>query len=420
MANLMLLQLNYVQMNGSYEDFPEELRWLCMHGFSLKSIPLDLPMENLVALDMSYSNIESFDMSKDKRLLGSLKILDLSFSIHLHSVGGFLEIPALERLILRKCINLIEVCESIERCVELVHVDLSYCYKLKKVPIFIAKLKKVKTLLLDGCGSRESQIKTIPSDLKLFSFSLPSSLRILSLANNNLSNESFPKDLSCLSMLQELRLDNNPIVSMPDCVRSLPRLEILCMNYCGMVISIEHPPPMLRELSIDKFYRKTSLRKIKFDPEMFPLRLRGAWGVLPPSSFEIDGMVKIQDMACVEEKVLHSLAWSDLEFIRERRMRTRTGGPSVECQTQMYYEFGIFSTFYLGNEMPNWIEYRTEGPSMSFTIPSSTNKLRGLNFCCVGTSHLCADEYVKMPWIEISNNTENYTWIYDHCIGEVK
>ncbi|XP_076924849.1 disease resistance protein Roq1-like [Bidens hawaiensis] len=387
MDNLMLLQFNYVQMNGSYEDFPEELRWLCMQGFSLKSIPLDLPMENLVALDI---------------------------------VGGFLEIPALERLILRKCKSLIGVCESIEQCVELAHIDLSYCYQLKKVPISIAKLKKVKTLLVDGCSSHESQIKTIPSDLKLFSFSLPSSLRILSLANNNMSNESFPSDFSSLSMLQELCLDNNPIVSMPDCMRSLPRLEILYMNYCRMVISIENPPPRLSELSIDSFYRKTSLRKIKFDPEMFPLRLRGAWGVVPPSSFEIDGVVKIQDMAGVEEKVLHSLAWSDLEFIRERRLRTRTGGPSVECQTQMYYEFGIFSTFYLGNEMANWIEYRSEGPSISFTIPSSTNKLRGLNFCCVGTSHLCAYEYVKMPWIEISNNTKNYTWIYDHYIGEVK
>ncbi|KAI3739223.1 hypothetical protein L2E82_29622 [Cichorium intybus] len=60
MDNLMLLQLNFVQISGSYENFPEELRWLCMHGFPLKSIPSDLPMENLVALDMSYSKIESF------------------------------------------------------------------------------------------------------------------------------------------------------------------------------------------------------------------------------------------------------------------------------------------------------------------------------------------------------------------------
>ena len=64
MDNLMLLQLNYVhQLKGSYKNFPQDLRWLCMHGFPLKSLPSNLPMENMVALDMSYSNLESFDMS---------------------------------------------------------------------------------------------------------------------------------------------------------------------------------------------------------------------------------------------------------------------------------------------------------------------------------------------------------------------
>nr|XP_043611781.1 disease resistance protein RUN1-like [Erigeron canadensis] len=60
MDNLMILHLNYVQLSGSYENFPEELRWLRMHGFPLKSIPSDIPMEKLVVLDMSRSNIESF------------------------------------------------------------------------------------------------------------------------------------------------------------------------------------------------------------------------------------------------------------------------------------------------------------------------------------------------------------------------
>ncbi|XP_076913282.1 disease resistance-like protein DSC1 [Bidens hawaiensis] len=259
MDNLMLLQLNYVQISECFQNIPEELRWLCMHGFPLKSIHLYLPLENLVALDMSYSNIESFDVSysnpqpsvkrqkqlvgscsKDKSLLGSLKILDLSFSEQLHSLGGFIELPALERLIVRKCISLIEVCESITQCVELVHIDLSYCYKLGRHPISIGKLKKVKTLLLDGCSSCQAQIEAIPSDLKLSVFSLPSSLRTLSLANNNLCNESFPKDLSCLSMLQELCLDNNPIVSMPNCVRSLPRLEKLYMEDCYKAFAEEN------------------------------------------------------------------------------------------------------------------------------------------------------------------------------------
>lgn len=60
MCNLMLLQLNNVQFSGSFENFPKELRWLCMHGFPLKSIPLDLPMNKLVVLNLSYSSIVSF------------------------------------------------------------------------------------------------------------------------------------------------------------------------------------------------------------------------------------------------------------------------------------------------------------------------------------------------------------------------
>ncbi|KAI3739771.1 hypothetical protein L2E82_30182 [Cichorium intybus] len=82
MANLMLLQLNFVQINGSYKNFPEGLRWLCMHGFPLKSIPSDLRMENVVALDLSHSSIESFDIcySNVQRVQKRQKQLDGSCS----------------------------------------------------------------------------------------------------------------------------------------------------------------------------------------------------------------------------------------------------------------------------------------------------------------------------------------------------
>ncbi|KAD5802429.1 hypothetical protein E3N88_13789 [Mikania micrantha] len=448
MDNLMLLQLNYVHLNKCFKSFPDELRWLCMHGFPLKSIHLDIPMENLVVLDMSYSNIESFDMSytnpqppskrqkgligsstKDKRLLGSLKILDLSFCEQLHNVGGFFLLLALERLILRNCTGLIEVCESIMQCDELVHIDLSYCYKLKKLPKSLVKLKKVKTVLLDGCNSCESQIvmknvKAIPNDLKFFMISLPSSLRILSLANNRLSNECFPVDLSCLAMLEELCLDNNPIVSMPNCVRTLPRLERLYMDECYNVISIEHPPCTLRELSIySKGEYNPSIRKIKFDPKMAPLNLRGIYQLL--SSFEIEGMVKIQSMASFEEKVLHGLSWTNLEFTKEMVFKTFTNrGRTIRYQSQVYYEFGIFSTFFMGKEIPKWINCRSKGPTLSFTIPPSPKKLRGLNFLCimekVSSLPLLGWHDIGIPMIKISNITKNHTWVYNHYVHRVE
>ncbi|KAI3739775.1 hypothetical protein L2E82_30186 [Cichorium intybus] len=83
MDRLMLLQLNYVQITGSYKHFPKEVRWLCMHGFPFKSIPSDLPTQNMVALDMSYSNIESFGnfYSYPQRLHKRLKLLIGSFVV---------------------------------------------------------------------------------------------------------------------------------------------------------------------------------------------------------------------------------------------------------------------------------------------------------------------------------------------------
>ncbi|XP_052622781.1 disease resistance protein RPV1 [Lactuca sativa] len=462
MDRLMLLQLNYVQITGSYKNFPEELRWLCMHGFPLKSIPLDLPVENLVALDMSYSNIESFGIfysypqrlhkrlkqligscSKDKRLLGSLKILNLSFCEQLHSLGGFDHLPKLERLILKGCIGLLEICESIEQCHELVHIDLSYCKKLEKLPRSLGMLKKVRTLLLNGCYFGESQIKirdmdslemlktnhigissitssstffkAIPRDPKLFSIFLPRSLVSLSLANNNLSTESFTIDFSSLYFLKLLVLDGNPIVSLPNSVGSLPRLETLSMVNCTMLASLEYPPHTLKYLNLNhNSDYKTLLRKVVFDPRMSPLEFFMNWKT--PSSFEFEGVIKIQPMVGVEEKVLHCLGWTNLDFIKGRHVTTSVSYRELEeSEIQMYYEFGIFSTIYEGEEMPNWISDRSMGTSISFTIPSSLNRLKGLNFCFVLTPHH-QHRIHEVPVMKISNITKNLTWIYLHYI----
>ncbi|KAJ0809830.1 hypothetical protein HanPI659440_Chr01g0019771 [Helianthus annuus] len=66
--------------------------------------------------------------------------------------------------------------------------------------------------------------------------------------------------------------------------------------------------------------------------------------------------------------------------------------------------------------MPEWIRCRSEGPSISFIIPSSPKKLRGLNFCCVNWPLFTSDSF-SMPTIKISNITKKQTWIYKHYSG---
>ncbi|CAI9269390.1 unnamed protein product [Lactuca saligna] len=367
MDSLMLLQINYVHMEGSYENFPGELRGLRMHGFRLKSIPLDLPMMNLVALDMSYSYIESFVgcysniqrlekrqkfdalYLKDKKLFRSLKILNLSFCKQLRSLGDFDQLPALERLIVRNCVGLVEVGESIEQCIELVFIDMSYCKKLEKLPRNIGMLKNVKTLLLDGCKLSDSQIEdmdmvinirtsssvfmgAIPSDLKLFTVSLP---------------------------------------------RNVPTRVII-----------------------------------------------KRWIDFTPGSCEIEGMIKIQAMVGVKDKVLRSLGWINVDFLNKGYVGPNPWESKIQS---MFYEFGIFSTKYEAEEIPSWFKYRSLGPSISFTIPSSSpNNLTGLNFCSLHTLKppdewllFPHDQFPSTPMTTISNITKNCTWIYERHTDRV-
>jgi hypothetical protein len=99
----------------------------------------------------------------------------------------------------------------------------------------------------------------------------------------------------------------------------------------------------------------------------------------------------------------------------------------------MYYEHGIFSTFYGGEVMPEWIKHKSKGPSISFTFPSSPNKLRGLNLSYVqtlidpywlsenqdGNSEYPRHQMIYLPRIKICNITKNLTWLYSHHIRRV-
>lgn len=57
MRKLRLLEFCDVQLNGSYEEFPKGLRWLCWAEFPLDSLPSDFLLEYLVVLEMPSSNL---------------------------------------------------------------------------------------------------------------------------------------------------------------------------------------------------------------------------------------------------------------------------------------------------------------------------------------------------------------------------
>ncbi|PWA36123.1 toll/interleukin-1 receptor (TIR) domain-containing protein [Artemisia annua] len=441
MEKLILLQLNHVKLNGPFKNFPKGLRGLCMHGFQSEYIPSDLPMEHLVALDMSFSDLKQ--LWRKPKFLGSLKYLNLSYS-KLVTIGGFKELPALERLILTRCESLTHVCESIGECGSLVVLNFSYCSKLKNLPITLSKLKHVTVITLDGCSagvfknemkrmkllnvpnkdrvSKKAQpffssiTRLVPTSQKSISLSLPSSLVTLSLTENNLSSESFPVDFSSMSMLKNLYLDCNPIDSIPDCLKTLSRLEVLSVGGCSMLKSILCPPSTIKRLYAEEC---DLLEKITLHQDMSA----------PPliccdhsvSLTDIEGILKIQDLAQVDNEIICSLGWTDIQYVKDYEVEIYNLSVRAEemkkLRVKMLCEFGIFTTCFPGKEVPKWFAHRSNGRSISFTMPSaSANKrIEGMNICFVHTNS--RDFLLSYISTEVKNITKGHSWIYYCYMG---
>ncbi|KAJ9558628.1 hypothetical protein OSB04_013242 [Centaurea solstitialis] len=426
MDQLRMLQLNYVQLHGSYKYLPKGLRWLSMHGFPSSYIPLDLQMENMVVLDMSYSNLQK--LWKKPKLLPSLKMLNVSFCKFVR-IGDFSWLPELERLILAGCGSLIEVCESIGQCKKLVLLDLSYCIKLKRLPRSMGKLKKLRILSIDGCtnlcefpreisdieslqvlnasnisihsqASTRAIVDVVPSSLKSFSVLFSHSLVRLSLRDSNFFDGSIPVDLRSLSELKVVHLCRTPITSLN--VENLSRLEVLCMRSCHSLKSVSCIPSTIVYLDACDC---PSLGKIKSHSVM-QQKIKSLSSL---SMTEIERMRKVESLAQVNEKVLRNLGWNDLEDVKNQEVHILDGfrwGKPTKLPVQMLYEFGVFSILFQGRKIPKWFSHRSKGSSISLIVPSSPNKLRGLN---VGYVYAYSQHDV---WNE-EYRTKNQRWIHN-------
>ncbi|KVF00324.1 hypothetical protein Ccrd_026874, partial [Cynara cardunculus var. scolymus] len=123
MDNLKLLHLNDVHLTGSYEDFSEDLRWLCWRQFDLRAIPSGLFFKSLVAIDMRDSKL---------KVLPLLKTLNLQSSKSLSAIRSIYRLPNIETLLLCQCYELVDVCKTIGDLMNLALLDMSECPKLNR------------------------------------------------------------------------------------------------------------------------------------------------------------------------------------------------------------------------------------------------------------------------------------------------
>ncbi|XP_061995833.1 disease resistance protein RUN1-like isoform X1 [Rosa rugosa] len=454
MRRLRLLQLSHVQLNGCYEEFPDGLRWLCWVKFPLESMPIDFPLESLVVLELQYSSLKRF--WKGTKSLPSLKILDLSHSSGLSETADFSNFHNLEKLILVDCACLLDVHESICTLQKLVYLNIRDCKKIRKLPKNLSRLKLLETLIISGCSSLNEfpvdmrnmeslkkleadeipfnqvlattgEVKSLLIHKTIHNFwdSVPCTLVNLSLADCNLFEDAFPRDLSNLSSLQRLDLSGNPICSLPDCVRDLRGLDHLVFWNCSSLKSLVALPGV-REL--DTSYCE-SLEKITFQSlSCFPKNIVLFGDGL--KIVEIEYWYKMEAIGRVDEEMINLLGLCNLESIGAIRMFAfhiyDLDEATFVLPVQGVHEYGIFSTYIPGNEteVPGTFSYKIKGSSsLSFTVVLVPNlRFRGFNIFCVyyGERAQTLGTYDNIPpvIIQVCNNSKGLKWIYGPtCYG---
>ncbi|TXG50363.1 hypothetical protein EZV62_022887 [Acer yangbiense] len=225
------------------ESLPDELRYLCWHGYPLKSLPLKFNPEHLVDLEMPHSKLQH--LRKDTKFLGKkLRRIDL---------GG--------------CRQLTEVLD-LSQAINLDRMELGCCSSLTKFPK-ISSNATLTRLCLTETGIEEvpySAIKSLSKIVKLYMGSnkrlrnLPSMRHLTSLEKLDLSGCSniteFPEisgaitdlylretsieevpylAIKSLSKIVSLNFSSNTRLKNLPSMRHLTSLETLCLDGCSNI-----------------------------------------------------------------------------------------------------------------------------------------------------------------------------------------
>ncbi|KAL7205634.1 hypothetical protein ACSBR2_018542 [Camellia fascicularis] len=450
MRKLRKLQLYSVQLIGRYEKFPKKLRWLRWHGFPLKFIPNDFPLENLVVLDMRNSSLAQ--LWKGTKMLRLLKILNLSHSHGLVDSPDFSLLPNLEKLKLKDCINLVGVHESIGKLKRLVLLNLRGCRNLTKLPREIVLLKSLEELILSDCSSLDklppdlvkmeslkvlhadginqlssnsgavkpwhehiwswvSKLRSRPESICFSLTSLPRSLVTLNLSNCNISGDGIPGDLNTLSLLQSLHLHRNPICNLPGSLKGLTRLTVLNLADCNRLQSLPELPFSLYSLDL------TGCRSLETVANPSNLYKRLYLDIAYCEKLvDILGLLKLEPIGNIDSEMINNLSLTEWDFMgmAEFELYSNLTGTIIKAPTlQGLCECGTYSIFFLVSEIPSWFDMKTRGSSMSFIVPSLPHvKFCGLYICIVYAAMDFRQAKWSYEYIKVCNKTKGMKWAY--------
>ncbi|TYJ41355.1 hypothetical protein E1A91_A03G015500v1 [Gossypium mustelinum] len=433
MKRLKLLQLDYVRFKGDFKDFPKRLRWLRWHGFCMQSFPVDFDINELVVLDMRNSKLKQ--VWKDTECLPNLKILNLNHSHSLLKTPSFSGLPSLEKLMLKDCINLVEVDQSIGELKMLSFLNLKDCTSLRHLPRTIGSLISLEELILSGC----SRLDDVPRELhnmeslkvlnldetsiyqsrlglhwlllkrsKGLGFSwasLPGSLVKLSLESCKLSNDVMPNDLCNLASLKSLNLSRNPIHYLPESLKNLTKLDELLLTSCTELQMIPKLPVLFNVFDCKFIFGDNSPFQdyTVIRPWFFSSTRCVIFGC--ENLTEVEDLFKLEPIENFEAEEIRRLF--NVDSINRNRLQLYSY-PTGPIVLQVLQEYGITSTFVVGSEVPIGFKHRTDEHRISFFLPTPSHpdeKIHRFSLCIVFS--LASDQMLELlPTVHIFNETK--------------
>ncbi|KAM7269642.1 hypothetical protein ACFE04_025139 [Oxalis oulophora] len=430
MQKLQILQLYGVNFTGDYAYIPKNLVLLGWHGFPLRCIPSNFRFEKLVSLDLSYSEIENVGTL----IMPKLIYLNLSYCQRLTKMTNFAKIPHVKRLIFRGCIKLIEVDESIECLKNLLILNLKDCTRLRRLPKNFTMLESLEEIDLSGCSNLDespedlgemkslkefhasgtainkslstSTINTQTNIVSLLSSILwhptfqswltlrkrsrstnlslawlPSSLSCLTLENCNLFEDAFPSDLRCLGSLRRLNLSGNPFHNLPESISSHTSLEVLVLENCTGIQSLQNLPLKLQFLIVPNC---SSLERIE-SPGVSPrLQMTYVYADQCDKLVGLGNIYNFYSINDIDKAIIRNLGFLNLEStsnIKVDMINTLTHTRKM-TSLEVLHQHDIQNIFLPENDLPNSYSFEREGSRLYFKVLLvAGSKISGLNVC---------------------------------------
>ncbi|XP_058004508.1 disease resistance protein RUN1-like [Hevea brasiliensis] len=358
---------------------PNELRFLYWDQYPLKSLPSTFCPENLVELHMHSSQLEQL-WNEDALSLKNLKFVDLSNSKRLIRIPDMSKFPKLEVTILRGCMNLVDFSWSSKYHSKLVslpnsmcnlkflkQLDFTDCVNLHGLPENLGDLESLKYLIAIRSG-----IKRLPSSInqlkKLYSLicdgceglTLPHFTGLASLFHLSFDDcgiSEIPGNLGSLRSLAHLYLRGNNFRSIPTSIKQCSKLVELYLSDCKRLQFLPELPSTLQWLDANNC---TSLEIVL---RSFKQGYMNSWFCMDLSKcIKLDQSACSQLMECLLLK-LQSIGQPEEQYLFNEHYQylgKKADATLHDCLQCLCIP---------GSEMPEWMMYKNDnGSSLSFSL----------------------------------------------------